>query len=70
MQAFRRPECPGEQSVWKLRGLDPEGKYILTDWDAPQPREISGRDLMETGLTVTLPRQESATVIQYKKINP
>jgi alpha-galactosidase len=67
VQAFRRPESPFESARLHLRGLDPDAKYAVTDLDSNQPREMTGRELMDTGLLVTLPNKPAASVIIYHK---
>ena len=67
VQAFRRP---GNDSVasqrFKLRGLSPDTKYELTDFDDQVKTRISGRELMEKGLEVHINDQPGAKVIKYK----
>jgi alpha-galactosidase len=65
VQAFRRAESVYRAAEFKLRGLDPEAAYAVTDLDAPEPRTISGRELLEKGLVVDLPQRPSAAVIVY-----
>jgi len=67
VQAFRRSEASEETAVFKLAGLDPEATYVVTDVDAKQPRQITGRELLEKGLTITLITPSSAAVITYRK---
>jgi alpha-galactosidase len=67
VQAFRRAESPYETARFKLRGLDPKAAYRLTDFDKPQPMVVLGKDLMETGLLVSLPQRHSACIIQYQR---
>jgi len=66
VQAFRRAECTGDSLRLKLRGLEPDRTYVVTDVDAAQPQEIRGRDLAEPGLLVTIPGQPGAAVITYR----
>jgi alpha-galactosidase len=67
VQAFRRPASPYESLRIKLQGLDAEATYVVTNRDIPGTTEISGRELGEKGLLVTLPEQRSAALITYKK---
>jgi alpha-galactosidase len=67
IQAFRRADSAYESARFKLSGLDAGTKYTVTDLDANQPKEMTGRDLMETGLLLTAPAQPSAMVITYRK---
>jgi alpha-galactosidase len=68
VQAFRRPESPAESSVYKLRGLDPDSNYVVTNLDVAAVTEMSGRKLMEQGLSVNIPNQPGAVVITYRKL--
>ncbi len=68
VQAFRRAESVYEAARFKLRGLDPDARYVVTDIDAPPGRETAGRELMEAGLLVPLKEQPAAAVITYKKV--
>lgn len=54
VQAFRRAESSFVSAQFKLRELDPEASCLVTDYDAERPQQISGRELMEKGLLVTL----------------
>ncbi|HQK92878.1 MAG TPA: GH36 C-terminal domain-containing protein, partial [Armatimonadota bacterium] len=67
IQAFRRAECPSDSLTLRLRGLDPYRRYVLDDADIPGEREVLGRDLMEPGLTVTLPKPSSAALVFYRR---
>jgi alpha-galactosidase len=69
VQAFRRPESVYEAARFPLRGLDPESRYVVKPIDKPENAiEVSGRDLVEKGLLVSLPEQPSAGVFAYKRI--
>ena len=68
LQAFRRDESPYETARFKLRGLDPEAVYRLKDFDRPQPVEARGKDLMQTGLLVSLPQRRSSCIIRYERV--
>ncbi len=59
---FRRGQAAEETAV-KLRGLDPERVYALTEVDRPGVTNLSGRALMETGLSVKLPPNGSAIIL-------
>lgn len=68
IQVFRRAESSYESARFKLRGLEPDARYTLTDLDAGRPQQFSGRELGEKGLLVTAPNRPSAVVILYKKV--
>ena len=68
VQAFRRADSPYETARFRLRGLDPAARYAVADLDAPgQARELSGRELTELGLPVTLPAQRSSAILIYAR---
>jgi alpha-galactosidase len=67
IQAFRRAESPYYTTQLRLRGLDPEAQYMLTDLDVNEPWTVSGRELMEPGLLLTIAHRPGAVVITYQK---
>jgi alpha-galactosidase len=67
IQAFRRAQSPYESIRVKLHGLEPGAVYTLTNLDVPGATEISGRELLEKGLSIGMNAQPSSTVIIYKK---
>ncbi len=67
VQVFRRAESPYETARFKLRGLDPEAAYRLQDFDKTPPFEARGKDLLETGLLVSLPERRSSSLIRYQR---
>ncbi|MBQ9151639.1 MAG: alpha-galactosidase, partial [Clostridia bacterium] len=50
-----------------LKGLDPEKQYRITDFDGLVDVTASGKDLMEKGITVTVPEKPYAVILL---INP
>jgi hypothetical protein len=68
IQAFRRPDSPYVSAQYKLRALEPEARYLVSDWDTDPPRPMTGRELMEQGLLITLPQQPGAALITYEKV--
>jgi alpha-galactosidase len=70
VQAFRRDESPYETARFRLRGLEPDVAYRLKDFDQAQPVEARGKDLMETGLLVSLPQRRSSCIIRYQRVKP
>lgn len=67
VQAFRRGESVYETIRVKLRGLDADAVYTLTDLDVAGATEISGSDLMSKGLSIAIKDQPGAVVITYEK---
>jgi alpha-galactosidase len=70
VQAFRRAESAYESARFKLKGLDADARYKVRNLDATRPTEMSGRELMEKGLLVTIPSQPGAAVITYIRVRP
>ncbi|MBI3921492.1 MAG: alpha-galactosidase [Armatimonadetes bacterium] len=68
VQAFRRDESPNETARFRLRGLRPEATYCLKDFDKPDPVEAIGKDLMESGLQISLPQRRSSCILQYQRV--
>ncbi|MBI3850422.1 MAG: GH36 C-terminal domain-containing protein [Verrucomicrobia bacterium] len=67
VQAFRRMESAQHTMVFKLRGLDEQSLYTVTDIDTGKSRKINGRELMEKGLKIHVVRQSDSALITYKK---
>jgi len=68
VQAFRRANSPYEVSRLKLCGLDAVARYRVTDLDTSASKEIVGRELMETGIQVSLPDRSSAALLVYQHL--
>lgn len=67
VQAFcQSPDTKPQPSV-RLRHLQPERIYILSDWDHPEAKtQLSGKALMEEGIPWNARRTGQAVVIQYQ----
>ena len=61
----RRKSCFDTAQIC-FRGLVPETVYVLDDADCGVIAEMSGADLMEKGLRLTLPEKGSAKLIFYR----
>jgi alpha-galactosidase len=70
VQAFRREKCIFEVGRLRLRGLDPEGSYEVTDLDSGAPQAVSGREIATRGLAVTITEQPGSVTIVYRKVVP
>jgi alpha-galactosidase len=68
MQAFRRDQSEEATGTFRLRGLDPAEQYEVTNLDVETPSKMSGKDLMERGLTVEIKDKPGAALITYKLI--
>jgi len=68
VQAFRRARCPYPTATLRLAALDPAADYQVTDLDRPTtPVTMSGRELMETGVTITMREMPQAVVLRYTR---
>jgi alpha-galactosidase len=68
VQAFRRPASSMVSANFKLHGLEPAGRYSVINLDAPGTQEMTGRELMEKGLLVSLKKQPDSAIISYKRV--
>ena len=68
VQAFRREECGDSAKTFHLHGLDLAAAYEVTDLDAGTPTRVSGKELMEKGLTVEIKAKPGAAVIRYQQV--
>jgi hypothetical protein len=50
----------------KLKGLDPEKQYHITDFDGLVDVTADGKTLMEQGITVTVPEKPYAVLLLIK----
>lgn len=64
---FRREHSPYETAKFFLYNIDPNGEYIFTDADGGQMK-ISGEELVNRGLCVTMPEKRSSRLYFYKKV--
>jgi alpha-galactosidase len=67
VQMFRRPESGEESKHVKLRGLEADTHYTLTNLDTGVVTEAGGRDLAEKGITIAIKEKPGSAVIVYKK---
>ena len=70
VQAFRRPNCSVTAVSLKLRGLEPGTLYKVTNLGQPGESEVTGRELMGSGLLVALRHQPDSALIVYKRARP
>jgi len=60
------PRAPTRTARFRLRGLEADARYIVTDLDDPErPRQFPGRELMDRGLPITLPDRRSSAILIY-----
>jgi hypothetical protein len=67
VQVFRRAGSNYESARFKLRNLNPEARYVVTDLDQPETaKEVSGRELLEHGVLISAPERPSARILTYQ----
>lgn len=67
VQAFRRPESPYTSVELRLKGLEPEAVYTVSDLDLSTTHRAAGSRLMQEGLAVAIKDQPGSAVFLYKK---
>ena len=67
IQAFARHDTKIVAQRFKLRGLDENAEYTVTDVDSKESKTYSGKELMTRGLLVEIDKAPYAAVINYKK---
>jgi alpha-galactosidase len=67
VQAFRRAGNGEESKLVKLAGLKPDAVYTVTNLDTDESKEISGSELQETGISLTIKEQPGSALFVYKK---
>jgi len=68
VQVFRRAECAFRAAELRLRGVEPDSNYRVSDFGEHQPRQMSGRELLEKGVLVEIPERPGARVVTYEKL--
>ena len=68
VQAFRRGNCDEPTRTFQLNGLDPSAHYKITNFDVKGSFKLSGRELMEHGLTVEIKDKPGAAIITYQRV--
>jgi alpha-galactosidase len=71
VQVFRRAGSNYESARLRLRNLNPEARYVVTDLDQPETaKECSGRELVERGVLISAPERPSARILTYQVSTP
>jgi alpha-galactosidase len=68
IQAFRRSNCDQPAQTFRLNDLDPAAHYEVNNLDVKGSTKVTGKELMETGLTVDIQDKPGAAVIIYKRV--
>ena len=69
VQAFRRSECIYDSARLKLRGLDPKARYVLSRLDSRWRSEMTGAELLQNGIPVSISECPGAAVIKYQSVS-
>jgi alpha-galactosidase len=64
---FRRDKCPDAIETIHLNGVRPDSSYEVTNLDAISTTEITGRALIENGLSVSIKDRPGSALILYTK---
>jgi alpha-galactosidase len=62
--AFRRENAPDSTCIVKLKGLEPNQTYTVTDKDSHQSLTMTGKQLSE-GITLTSGQPRSSLILKY-----
>jgi len=68
VQAFRRSSSPWVSAQFELRGLEADARYEIKNIDAPGSQVMTGGELMERGLRVSITSRPGAVVFTYKRV--
>lgn len=68
VQAFRRSGSAIDSQRFKLHDLDPQAVYRVRNLDFPNQEELTGLELMEQGLQVSLAGPPGSAVIVYQRL--
>ncbi|MEN6428274.1 MAG: alpha-galactosidase [Phycisphaerales bacterium] len=67
VQAFRRHESDYESARLRLWGLDTDASYLVTNLDTGEEQLRAGRELIETGLRITLADRPDTAILTYRR---
>jgi len=68
IQAFRRPESPFETARFHLRGLSASASYAIRDLDTGEESRHTGKELVDTGLQVSIRNHPGVAILAYRRI--
>jgi alpha-galactosidase len=71
IQAFRRPKSADDSATLKLRGLHPKAHYRIEVIDGAtlvEATTLTGKDLMQIGVTIKLSARPVAAVLRYSTV--
>lgn len=66
---YKRSDVKEDEFTLKLNGLIPEKKYKIYDYDNPDKTfTMSGKELMESGINISLPDEEKAIIMMFEVV--
>ena len=65
IQVFRRAQC-GDTNRFRLRGLEAGMNYTVTDIDSGQSQKLTGQQLMDEGISLTIAAKPGAEIYRYQ----
>lgn len=68
LEVFCREDSPYDSAVFKLRGLDEGKDYLFEDADGGE-FAVSGKELLQKGLKITLTEKRKAKIYFYKCVD-
>lgn len=68
VQAMRRPDSPFTKGVFRLRGLEADGPYVVWNVETPETKAgFRGQELMDPGLGIDIPDAPGVAVLAYRR---
>jgi alpha-galactosidase len=68
VQVFRREQSSFRSADLRLRGLDPQADYTVTDLTSRKSDRVTGSKLLENGLTIEITDRPGSVLLQYKRL--
>ena len=65
VQVFRREHAPYTDASFTLSAIKADKTYLFRDADTDETQEISGKDLLEKGFSVHIPKKRTAKIYFY-----
>ena len=69
VQAFRRPDNDFYGAQFRLRGLLPNARYEVENFDEPGKIIMTGQQLMEAGIAIAISDRPGAALVAYEKVD-
>ncbi len=66
VQAFRRDSCDLAVKNFRLKGLDPNARYEVKNFDEQGSKIISGQTLVNEGLAIEIKEKPGSAIVTYK----